>query len=95
MRFRKSFIPYGGYWSTPFCKWQGGLSTFNAIELAAQAGRKALAERDIPVRDLDGITLGMTVIQKYSLYGGPWFAAMLGAEAVTGTMVSLAACAER
>ena len=37
MRFEKVYIPYGGYWSTPFCKWQGSLSTFNAIELAGQA----------------------------------------------------------
>ena len=48
MKFEKSFIPYGAYWSTPFCKWQGSLSTVNAVPLAAQAGQhyeyKATAE---------------------------------------------------
>ena len=53
MRFESAFIPYGGYWSTPFCKWQGSLSTVHAISLAAQAARKALAERDIPAAEFD------------------------------------------
>ena len=70
MRFEKAFIPYGGYWSTPFCKWQGSLSTFNSIELAGQAARKALAERDIPAGGLDAIVLGTTVPQKHGLFGG-------------------------
>jgi len=90
MRFEKSFIPYGAYWSTPFCKWQGSLSTVNAIPLAAKAARKAMAERDIPAGKLDGIVLGMTVPQKQGLYGGPWLAGMLGAEGITGTIVSQA-----
>jgi acetyl-CoA acetyltransferase len=90
MRFEKSFVPYGAYWSTPFCKWQGSLSTFNAVSLAAQAARKALAERDFPARELDGIVLGQTVPQRHSLYGGPWLAALIGAEGATGTMVAQA-----
>ena len=80
MRFEKSFIPYGAYWSTPFTKWQGSLSSVNAIVLAAQAARKALAERDVPIGELDGLTLGMTVPQKTGLYGGPWLSAMIGSE---------------
>jgi acetyl-CoA acetyltransferase len=90
MRFERAFIPYGGYWSTPFCKWQGGLSTVHAIPLAAQAARRALAERDIPASALSGIVLGMTVPQKQALYGGPWLAALLGAEGITGPLVSQA-----
>ncbi len=90
MRFEKSFIPYANYWSTPFCKWQGSLSTINAVPLAAQAARKALSERDIPASSLDALVLGMTVPQKHSLYGGPWLAALIGAEEATGTMVSQA-----
>lgn len=90
MRFEKSFIPYGSYWSTPFCKWQGSLSTINSIPLAAQAAKKALAERDIPAARLDALALGMTVPQKRYLYGGPWLAALIGAEMSTGTIVSQA-----
>jgi acetyl-CoA acetyltransferase family protein len=90
MRFEKAYIPYGAYWSTPFCKWQGSLSTRNAVPLAAEVGRKFLAQRDIPADALDAVVLGMTVPQKHGMYGGPWFAAQLGAEGITGTMVSQA-----
>ncbi len=90
MRFDKSFIPYGAYWSTPFCKWQGSLATVNSVPLAAQAARKALARRDIPTAALERVVLGMTVPQKHTLYGAPWLAAMIGAEGVTGTMISQA-----
>ncbi len=90
MRFERAYIPYGGYWSTPFCKWQGSLAAFNSIELAGQAARKALAERDVAPGSLDAIVLGMTVPQKHGLYGGPWLAALLGAPGIGGTMVSQA-----
>jgi acetyl-CoA acetyltransferase len=90
MRFENAYVPYGAYWSTPFCKWQGSLASVHAIVLAAQAGRQAFAARDIPADAIDGIVLGMTVPQKHALYGGPWLAAMLGAERVTGTLVSQA-----
>lgn len=90
MRFEKAFVPYGGYWSTPFCKWQGSLSNVHALQLAAQAGRKALAERDIPASALDSVVLGMTVPQMSTLYGAPWLAALLGADGITGTMVAQA-----
>jgi len=90
MRFENTYIPYGAYWSTPFCKWQGSLSTLNAVQVAAQAANKALAERDLSPDNFDGVVLGMTVPQKSGLYGGPWLAAMIGAEGISGTMVSQA-----
>jgi acetyl-CoA acetyltransferase family protein len=90
MRFHKSFVPYGAYWSTPFSKWQGSLSHLNAIALAADTAKKALADRKIAPGSIDSIALGMTVLQKHQLYGGPWLAAMIGAEAVTGPTVSQA-----
>jgi acetyl-CoA acetyltransferase len=90
MRFEKSFIPYGAYWSTPFCKWQGSLSTVNAVVLAGQAARKALADRNVPAGELDGVVIGTTVPQKHGLYAGPWLAALIGAERATGTLVSQA-----
>jgi acetyl-CoA acetyltransferase family protein len=90
MRFQKSFVPYGAYWSTPFCKWQGSLSHLNAIALAAETVKGALAQRKIAPTAIDTVSLGITVLQKHHLYGGPWLAAMIGAEAVTGPMVSQA-----
>jgi len=90
MRFERSYVPYGAYWSTPFTKWQGSLSNLSAVPLAAQIARKALAVRDVPVTAIDSIVLGTTVPQKYGLYGGPWLAALIGAEKITGTVVSQA-----
>ena len=45
MRFAKAYVPYGAYWSTPFCKWQGSLSHLNAIALAGDTATRALAAR--------------------------------------------------
>jgi acetyl-CoA acetyltransferase len=90
MRFKNAFVPYGAYWSTPFCKWQGSFSHLHAIAFAAEVGKKALADRKIAPASLDGIVLGITVLQKSQLYAGPWLAAMLGAEGITGTVVSQA-----
>lgn len=90
MRFTKTFVPYGAYWSTPFCKWQGSLSHLNAIALAADTAKKALSARKIAPASIDAISLGMTVLQKHQLYGGPWFAAMFGAEALTGPVIAQA-----
>jgi acetyl-CoA acetyltransferase len=90
MRFEKAYIPYGAYWSTPFCKWQGSFSHLPAIPFAADTARRVLAGRGIEPSSLDGVALGMTVLQKHQLYGGPWFAALLGAEGITGPMIGQA-----
>lgn len=90
MRFENSYIPYGAYWSTPFCKWQGSLQSVSAAPLAAQAARHSLATIGLPPNEIHGVTFGTTVPQKHMLYGAPWFAAMIGAERATGTMVAQA-----
>jgi acetyl-CoA acetyltransferase family protein len=90
MRFNTTFVPYGAYWSTPFAKWQGSLSHLNSISLAAETTKKALADRKIAPGSIDSIALGMTVLQKHQLYAGPWFAGMIGAEAITGPTISQA-----
>lgn len=53
MRFTRAYVPYGAYWSTPFCKWQGSFGPLNAIVLAADAASKALALRKIDPASLD------------------------------------------
>jgi len=92
MAFEKAFIPYGGYWSTPFCRWQGSFAHLNAIPFAAEIARRALEERGISPKVFDRLLLGMTVPQKHSFYGGPWLAGLIGAEAITGPVIS-EACA--
>jgi len=90
MPFQKAFIPYGGYWSTPFCRWQGSFAHLNAISFAAEIATRALQERGISPKAFDLLLLGMTVPQKHSFYGGPWLAGLIGAEAITGPVISQA-----
>lgn len=90
MPFQKAFIPYGGYWSTPFCRWQGSFAHLNAIPFAAEIATRALEERGISPEVFDLLLLGMTVPQKHSFYGGPWLAGLIGAEAITGPVISQA-----
>ena len=47
MRAKNAYIPYGGYWSTPFCKWQGSYASQEPIPFAAQVARRALEEKKI------------------------------------------------
>jgi acetyl-CoA acetyltransferase family protein len=90
MSYSKVFIPYGCYWSTPFCKWQGSYSSQHPIKFAAQITQRALEERGIPAETFDSSCLGWTVPSQHSFYGGPWFAALAGAGGITGPIISQA-----
>jgi len=90
MRFESTYVPYGGYWSTPFAKWQGSLSHLHAIPFAAEVAKKALAQKDIPADTFDAVVFGMTVPQKRALYAGPWLAARIGAEGISGPWIAQA-----
>lgn len=90
MKFENVFIPYGGYWSSPFARWQGSLANVHPITLAAQTTLCALQNRSIVPDTFDALFLGMTVPQKNSFYGGPWLAALIGATGVTGPILSQA-----
>ncbi|MFH1132275.1 MAG: thiolase family protein, partial [Pseudomonadota bacterium] len=90
MPLEKTYIPYGAYWSSPFCHWQASLSGMNAIELAAQVATRAMAARNISPDIFQGLVLGYTVPQRHSFYGAPWLAGMIGAEGIGGPMVSQA-----
>ncbi|MCX5760798.1 MAG: thiolase family protein [Gemmatimonadetes bacterium] len=90
MQFESVFIPYGGYWSTPFSVWQGSFATLPPIPFAAEVASRALAERGIAATDIDGLCLGTTVASKYSFYGAPWFAGLAGLGHATGPTISQA-----
>ena len=85
-----AYIPYGGYWSTPFAKWQGALSHLNSVELAAHVAKNELDRRKIDPADFDMAVLGLTVPQHKSFYGTPWLTAMMGADKVTGPTLAQA-----
>lgn len=90
MSFKKAYIPYGQYWSTPFSRWQMSFQNLHAIKFAADITKKFLTERKISANDFDELIFGITIPQLYCFYGGPWLASMIGAEHVTGPMISQA-----
>jgi len=90
VQFKNAYIPYGAYWSTPFCRWQGSLGHLHSLKFAAEVAVKALGQRSIPAEVLDGLFLGMTVPQQYSFYGGPWAAGLIGAPGITGPTIGQA-----
>ena len=88
--FAKSFIPYGGYWCSPFARWQGSFANLHTIKFAAEVTRKALEARKVDPKIFSNVYLGMTVPAPASFYGAPWLAGMIGAEGVTGPVFSQA-----
>jgi len=86
----KAFIPYKGYFSSPFARWQGSMANEHAIILAAETAKRWLAEKRIDPKGFDYVYLGLTVHQHQGFYGGPWAAGLMGAGGVPGLWVSQA-----
>ncbi|MCF8104613.1 MAG: hypothetical protein K9K64_03960, partial [Desulfohalobiaceae bacterium] len=74
----KAYIPYSGYYSTPFCRWQGSLANEHSIKLAAATSKAWMTGRDIEPTTFDYLILGITIGQPAWFYGAPWAAAMTG-----------------
>jgi acetyl-CoA acetyltransferase len=74
----KAFIPYKGYYSTPFSRWQGSMANENAISLGSETTKKWLAQKNWDAGMLDYLILGMTVSQFHQFYSSPWAAALIG-----------------
>ena len=89
-KFDSVYIPYGGYWSTPFVRWQGNFSHLHPIRFAADVAKLALRERDTPPETFDALFLGMTVIAEHSFYGAPWLAGLIGAAGISGPTINQA-----
>jgi acetyl-CoA acetyltransferase len=90
MSFEKVFVPYRGYWTTPFCRWQGSFANLHAVSFAGEIAVRVLKEKEISPEIFDELLLGMTVPQMHSFYGGPWLAGLVGAVGVTGPMIGQA-----
>lgn len=86
----KTFIPYRGYYSTPFCRWQGKLANEHALTLAANTSKRFLAGKAWDPGMFDYLFLGMTIGQPQWFYGGPWAAALIGAGSIPGILISQA-----
>ncbi len=90
MSYEKAWIPWRGYWSSPFCRWQGSFANEHAIKLAANTAKTFLDARGISADVFDDLYLGQTVPQPNCFYGGPWLAALIGNDKITGPVVGQA-----
>jgi acetyl-CoA acetyltransferase family protein len=88
--FTKSFIPYKGYWSSPFSRWQMSFQNQNAIELAAKTTKKFFELRGYNPDMFDGCIYGQTIPQPAWFYANPWFCALMGNDKISGPTISQA-----
>jgi acetyl-CoA acetyltransferase family protein len=88
----KAYIPYGGYYSSPFSRWQGKMANENAIVLGANTAKRWFASRNVDPTMIDYVYYGTTIAQHYMFHSHNWTAAMLmdGKKNVPGLMVNQA-----
>jgi acetyl-CoA acetyltransferase len=86
----KAFIPYKGYYTTPFCRYGKSFKDHNSIVLSAETSKQWLALNNIPTQLIDYIVYGTSVHQHHGFWAGPWSAAIMGAEHTTGEIISQA-----
>ncbi|MCJ7679616.1 MAG: thiolase family protein, partial [Candidatus Aminicenantes bacterium] len=75
--FTKVFIPYRGYYSSPFCRWQGKMANDNAIVLGANTARRWMAQREIDSTVIDYLYYGTTVAQWRMFHSHNWASAIM------------------
>jgi len=88
--FKNVYVPYKGYWSSPFCRWQESLQNQHAVKLAAESAKKFFALRGITPDIFDGIVFGTTIPQKQWFYDAPLFATLMGNPFISGPRVAQA-----
>jgi acetyl-CoA acetyltransferase family protein len=76
-RFTKAYIPYGGYYSTPFCRWQGSMQYDNCITLGANTARRWFLEKKIDPTIIDYLFFGTTVAQHHWFFAHQMSGAIL------------------
>ncbi len=86
----KAFIPYRGYYSTPFTRWQGSLANEHSIQLGARTSKRFFESKGWHPNEIRYVLVGSTVYQKQWFYSGPWAAAMMGATEAPGVLINQA-----
>ncbi len=87
---KKAYIPYRGYYSSPFVRWQGSMANEHAILIGAATAKRWLESKKADPKKFDYFFLGMTIGQQRWFYGGPWAAALSGMDGIPGVIVSQA-----
>lgn len=89
--FKKAFVPYKAYWSSPFSKWQMSLQNIDAVKLLAATANKFFEQNDkLNVDMFDTLVLGTTIPQPWWFYDGPHFATLMGTRAISAPRISQA-----
>jgi acetyl-CoA acetyltransferase family protein len=88
----KAYIPYGGYYSSPFCRWQGKMANENAVVVGADTAKRWFASRKLDPTVVEYLYYGITVAQHYMFHSHNWAAAMLvdGKKDLPGLMINQA-----
>ena len=86
----KAFIPYRGYYSSPFTRWQGSLANEHSIILGAKTSKRFFESKSWNPREIQYVLVGSTVYQKQWFYSGPWAAALMGATEAPGVLINQA-----
>ena len=73
----KAYIPYKGYYSTPFCKWQGQLAAENPVTLGSETARRWFAHADIDPTVIEYLYYGATIIANRSFYAHTWSSSII------------------
>lgn len=88
--FKNVFVPYKGYWSTPFCRWQGSFQNEISVELAAACAKKFFQLRGYTPDMFDGLVLGATIPQRWWFYDAPQLGTLIGNADLSGPRISQA-----
>ena len=76
--YTKAYIPYGGYYSTPFTRWQGSMQNENSIELGGKTARRwFLEKKKLDPAILEYMYFGITIHQLHLFYSHNWSAGIL------------------
>ncbi len=88
--FDNVYVPYKGYWSSPFCKWQGSFQNEDSVKLGAAAAKKFMALRGYNPNIFDGIVYGSTIPQRWWFYDSPHVATLMGNPNISGPRIAQA-----
>ena len=88
--FKNVYIPYKGYWSSPFCKWQGSFQNEEAVGLAAETAKAFFKLRGYQPDNFEAIVLSTTIPQEKWFYDSPNFATLIGNPNISGPQISQA-----
>ncbi|MBC7075147.1 MAG: thiolase family protein [Syntrophomonadaceae bacterium] len=75
--YSKAFIPYGGYYSSPFVRWNGSLKAENPVVLGAATARRWFVEKKIDPTVLDFLYFGQTITSPLTFFGHAYAAAVI------------------